>query len=34
MSSTHPGIMMPEIGRVTIHKEGVDLIAKWIDGLE
>ncbi|MBK6976660.1 MAG: hypothetical protein IPH28_05715 [Cytophagaceae bacterium] len=34
MNSTHPGIMMPEIGRVTIHKEGVDLIAKWIDGLE
>lgn len=34
MNSTHPGVMMPEIGRVSIHKEGVDLISKWIDGLE
>jgi uncharacterized repeat protein (TIGR03806 family) len=33
MNSTHPGIMMPEIGRVSIHKEGVELIAKWIDSM-
>lgn len=33
MNSTHPGVMMPEIGRVTIHREGVDLIAEWIDSL-
>lgn len=33
MNSTHPGVMMPELGRVSIHKEGVDLISKWIDGL-
>lgn len=34
MNSTHPGVMMPEIGRVSIHKEGVALIEQWIDGLE
>lgn len=33
MNSTHPGVMMPEIGRVTIHREGVELIAAWIDSL-
>jgi glucan phosphorylase len=33
MNSTHPGIMMPEIGRVSIHKEGVKLISDWIDAL-
>lgn len=33
MNSTHPGVMMPEIGRVTIHKEGVELIAEWIGSL-
>jgi uncharacterized repeat protein (TIGR03806 family) len=33
MNSTHPGIMMPEIGRVTIHKEGVSLISEWINSL-
>lgn len=34
MNSTHPGIMMPEIGRVTIHKEGVKLISDWIDRMK
>jgi uncharacterized repeat protein (TIGR03806 family) len=34
MNSTHPGIMMPEIGRVSVHKEGVELIARWIDSLK
>lgn len=33
MNSVHPGIMMPEIGRVTIHKEGVQLIEDWINAL-
>ncbi|MCY1381505.1 hypothetical protein D9M69_694200 [compost metagenome] len=33
MNSTHPGVMMPEMGRVTIHREGVDLIAEWISSL-
>lgn len=30
MNSTDPGIAMPEIGRVQIHKEGVALISDWI----
>ena len=34
MNSTHPGIMMPEIGRVSIHQEGVKLISDWIDTLK
>jgi uncharacterized repeat protein (TIGR03806 family) len=33
MNSVHPGIMMPEVGRVSIHHEGVALIERWIDGL-
>jgi uncharacterized repeat protein (TIGR03806 family) len=33
MNSLHPGVMMPEIGRVSIHKEGVELIKEWIDGM-
>ncbi len=34
MNSTNPGIMMPEIGRVSIHKEGVALVKEWINTLE
>jgi len=30
MDSTDPGIMMPELGRTTIHKEGVRLLSEWI----
>lgn len=30
MESTDPGIMMPEVGRKTTHKEGVELIKEWI----
>lgn len=30
MTSTDPGIAMPEIGREQIHKEGVALISEWI----
>ena len=33
MSSTHPGVMMPELGRVTVHREGVELISEWIDSM-
>lgn len=29
-NSTDPGIMMPEIGRSIVHKEGLDLIKQWI----
>lgn len=34
MNSVHPGIMMPEIGRVSIHTEGVALIEEWINSLK
>ena len=33
MTSTDPGIAMPEIGREQIHKEGVALISEWIKGM-
>ena len=33
MNSLEPAIMMPELGRKTIHAEGLELIRKWIDGL-
>jgi hypothetical protein len=31
MNSTEVGIAMPEIGRTTIHAEGVELIKEWIN---
>ena len=34
MNSVHPGIMMPEIGRVSIHTEGVALVEEWINSLK
>lgn len=30
MNSTDPGIAMPEVGRATIHDEGVKLLEQWI----
>jgi uncharacterized repeat protein (TIGR03806 family) len=30
LSSTHPDIRMPEIGRTVVHDEGVALIKEWI----
>lgn len=30
IESTHPGIMMPELGRKLTHDEGVALVRKWI----
>ena len=33
MNSTDPGIAMPELGRSTVHREGVELISQWIDSL-
>jgi uncharacterized repeat protein (TIGR03806 family) len=30
MSSREPGVMMPEQGRGTVHREGLDLIRDWI----
>ncbi len=34
MQSTDPGIMMPELGRSLIHKEGIELIEKFIKALD
>jgi uncharacterized repeat protein (TIGR03806 family) len=33
MESTDPGIAMPELGRATVHKEGIALVRTWIDGM-
>jgi len=34
MNSEDPGVMMPELGRKTIHKEGVALVKQWIAEME
>lgn len=34
MKSTNPGAMMPELGRLLVHEEGVALIRDWIKVLE
>ena len=34
MDHTDPAIAMPELGRSTVHTEGVLLISEWIAGLE
>ncbi len=33
MESDDPGVMMPELGRVIAHKEGVALIREWIGAM-
>lgn len=33
MSSTEPGVAMPEVGRAMVHDEGVALIREWISSL-
>ncbi len=33
-NSTDPGIMMPELGRTMVDKEGLKLIVEWISSLE
>jgi uncharacterized repeat protein (TIGR03806 family) len=30
ISSTHPGVMMPELGKRLVHEEGVALVREWI----
>jgi uncharacterized repeat protein (TIGR03806 family) len=30
ISSTHPGVMMPELGKRLVHEEGVSLVRQWI----
>ncbi|MCY7349845.1 MAG: hypothetical protein LH606_04155 [Cytophagaceae bacterium] len=34
LESTDPGIMMPEVGRKTTHREGVELVREWIRALK
>ncbi len=33
IESTDPSVMMPELGRSTAHREGVELLTRWIAGL-
>jgi uncharacterized repeat protein (TIGR03806 family) len=33
LDSTDPGVMMPELGRTTVHTEGVELLRRWIAAL-
>jgi uncharacterized repeat protein (TIGR03806 family) len=33
MQSIDPGIAMPELGRATVHAEGVALLRRWIDAM-
>jgi uncharacterized repeat protein (TIGR03806 family) len=30
IASTHPGVMMPELGKRLVHEEGVALVRRWI----
>ena len=34
MNSTEVGIAMPELGRTTIHREGLELIRQWIQEMD
>ena len=34
MESTDAGVMMPELGRTVVHREGVDLIRRWIAAMD
>ena len=34
MNSTQVGVAMPELGRTTVHREGVDLIRDWINSMK
>ena len=33
MESLELGAMMPELGRATVHREGVELIKAWIEAM-
>jgi uncharacterized repeat protein (TIGR03806 family) len=33
IASTHPGVMMPELGKRLVHVEGVELIREWIGAM-
>ncbi len=34
MSALDPGVMMPELGRSLVHKEGLALVKEWIDSIK
>jgi uncharacterized repeat protein (TIGR03806 family) len=34
MKSTDPGVAMPELGRATIHDEGIALLEEWVKGMK
>lgn len=34
MEDTDPGIMMPELGRIVPHQEGIQLIREWINQMD
>ena len=34
ITSTDPGVMMPELGRKLVHEEGVQLVRDWIASME
>jgi len=34
MESTTPKVMMPELGRTVVHKEGVALMRQWIESMQ
>ncbi len=33
MGSDNPGVAMPELGKTTVDKDGVDVITRWIDAM-
>ena len=33
MASDEPGVAMPELGKGTVHEEGVDVVERWIAGM-
>lgn len=34
MKTNDPGIAMPEIGREQLHREGIELISRWINQMK
>jgi mono/diheme cytochrome c family protein len=34
MASAEPGVAMPELGKATVDREGVEAVARWIAGME
>jgi len=32
--STHPDVMMPELGKRMVHEEGVELVRQWIEAMD